>query len=307
MLANKIKGGIYGVATGDALGATVEFMSKEAIANKYGKHTEIIGGGWLDLFPGEFTDDTQMTLAVAEGIIADPENPLNEIGSRFIEWYNSSPKDIGNIISLALSYYLRTGDWKRAASMTRIELHGKVAGNGCLMRTLPISFAYLNDLSRMDSVSRQVATMTHLDIEAELSCVFYNRYAACLVESEDKLSSFYKVFDDLDEQFRVPEAEKLYSLLKSLPSLQEENLKPSGYVVDTLLLALSNFLKHDSFEEILVETVNLGGDADTTGAVVGGLAGTYYGFDAIPHRWVERLMEKVRLDNAVNGLLKLIS
>ncbi|RAK20382.1 ADP-ribosylglycohydrolase [Anoxybacillus vitaminiphilus] len=90
-MLDRIKGGLFGVAIGDALGATTEFMSAEEIRGTYGKVTDIIGGGWLDLLPGEVTDDTAMTIAVAKGIIRNKENPIAAIGEEFLKWYKTNP------------------------------------------------------------------------------------------------------------------------------------------------------------------------------------------------------------------------
>ena len=92
---NSIAGALFGVAVGDALGGPVEFMDPESIARKYGRVSSMIGGGWLSLAPGEITDDTQMTLCVAEGIVENPTAPIEAIGRLFIQWANSGPKDIG--------------------------------------------------------------------------------------------------------------------------------------------------------------------------------------------------------------------
>lgn len=307
MLENRIRGGIYGVAVGDALGATVEFMSQKEISEKYGRHREMIGGGWLSLAPGEFTDDTQMTLAVSEGIAAEPQNPVWEIGERFMKWYRSDPKDIGNTIRIALGNFERVGDWELAARQTREKLHGKAGGNGCLMRTLPVTFAYLNDQAKMSDMSRKICSMTHMDPEAEAACVFYNRYAARLITSQDREGSLQAVLEELKEYFNYPETRKLYQLLAGVPYADKKSLRASGYVVDTLISALAVFLKYSSFEDIVIEAVNLGDDADTVGAVAGGLAGTFFGFQSIPQRWVKALHGKGRLENAVRGLTSLCS
>ncbi len=93
---DKVRGALYGVAIGDALGGPLEFMNAEQIKQKYGgRVTEMVGGGWLSLTPGETTDDTAMTLAVCEGIMENPTAPIEPVGRRFIEWVNTAPKDIG--------------------------------------------------------------------------------------------------------------------------------------------------------------------------------------------------------------------
>jgi len=97
-----IRGALYGVAIGDALGAPLEFMSRDAIKAKYGTVTEMQTGGWLNVEKGEVTDDTQMALAVAQGIVESPENPVPAIGKRFIVWAESKPKDIGGICAASI-------------------------------------------------------------------------------------------------------------------------------------------------------------------------------------------------------------
>ncbi len=104
MLKDKIAGALYGVAVGDALGGPLEFMTAEQIAQRHGLVTEMIGGGWLSLRPGETTDDTAMTMAVAEGIMEAPESPIPSIGARFIRWANSGPKDIGGTCRASIGH-----------------------------------------------------------------------------------------------------------------------------------------------------------------------------------------------------------
>ncbi|KAF1084758.1 ADP-ribosyl-(dinitrogen reductase) glycohydrolase [Sporotomaculum syntrophicum] len=136
---DKIKGGLYGVAVGDALGATLEFMDQQQIKQKYVQLRDIVGGGWLNLAPGEWTDDTEMTLAVAEGVLMDPYAPISHVGERFLEWLNTNPSDVGNTISAAHLEYLNLKDWHMAA----LRIHDKgmqTAGNGALMRNTPCCF-----------------------------------------------------------------------------------------------------------------------------------------------------------------------
>ncbi len=132
-LFDRMKGGLYGVAVGDALGGTTEFMSAKEVEAKHGYLTEIIGGGVWSLEPGEVTDDTMMTLCVAEGILEHPKEPMEAIGRRFMAWYGSRPKDIGNIIRHVFEKY--EGDWFEAAFVAHMDM-GQSGGNGSLMRCL---------------------------------------------------------------------------------------------------------------------------------------------------------------------------
>src|SRR3954453_16854772 len=142
-MLNKMKGALFGLAIGDALGGTTEFLTKEEIKNKYGKVGEIMGGGVWKLEKGETTDDTAMTLAVARGIIKNPQNPIEAIGEEFFNWYAQRPKDVGIIISTVLSTF--NGNWFDTAKKAHYQyLNELSAGNGSLMRCLPIALAYSN-------------------------------------------------------------------------------------------------------------------------------------------------------------------
>lgn len=298
----RLRGGIYGVAVSDALGATVEFMSRKDIRAVYGVHKEIIGGGWLGLRPGEYTDDTEMTLAVAEGLAANPGDPLPEIGRRFVRWFESRPKDIGNIIRNAIKNFLLLGDWGAAARRTHEELGGKSAGNGSLMRTLPVTFAYLNSRDKMIEMSMKISGMTHHDPLAGICCAVYNellRLIAASPPGESKHGLLKESLQSMQDYFAGQAGSlplNFWELLSSAGKLKEDQVNATGYVLDSLLASLWSFLTTDSFEEAVVKAVNLGDDADTVGAICGGLAGTFYGFEAIPDKWIKALWGKERLE-----------
>lgn len=128
---NKIAGAIYGFAIGDAMGATTEFMTEGEIRSIYGKVTDIIGGGWLNLKPGEVTDDTQMTMCVMDALIRYPKNlrKFEELcASNFVEWFKQGPKDVGGQCAKGI-YQIVLGK--------RIGMDNKAMGNGSLMRAMP--------------------------------------------------------------------------------------------------------------------------------------------------------------------------
>lgn len=270
-----------GVACGDALGGTLEFLSEAEGRIRYGYLKDIIGGGCWDLEPGEVTDDTMMTIAVAEGILEDPDDPIGHIGDRFISWYNSKPKDIGNIINLALSAYVESGSWEIAALSAHGFNEGISAGNGSLMRCIPVALYYRNpDL--MVKITEQQSKLTHYDKKATRACILYNKLVSGYLEGESKISFLKQMLD------YYPEYQKVLNISKC-------NLKSSGYVVDSLMSALWCFINTDTFEDAVCEAVNLCGDADTVGAITGGLAGAYYGDEAIPVRWSEKILVKDKL------------
>jgi ADP-ribosyl-[dinitrogen reductase] hydrolase len=281
---DKIRGGLYGLACGDALGATVEFMSKAEIKNSYGMLRDIIGGGWLNLRPGDWTDDTEMTLAVAEGII-------------------------GSTIRAVFHTYDRVKDWHKAAEQVH-NYHGMTAGNGALMRTLPLAFAY-KDTEVLYISCIEVARMTHWDPEAGLTCYLYCLTAQSCFKGLEFLEAYNNaltLLQELNPAGEIGDAAKgLVDKFTKVTSWSEKALKPTGYTVDTLSCALWCVATTTTFEQAVVKAVNLGGDADTVGAVAGGLAGIIYGYEGIPARWIGKFgdWQNKRLENVVEALMRL--
>jgi len=286
----RILGGLFGVACGDALGGTLEFMSRDEIKRRYGYLKDIIGGGCWNLKPGEVTDDTMMTIAVAEGILDNPENPVEDIGKHFIKWYDSKPKDIGNIIRIALGEYKRNSDWMKVAYYAHQATGGKSAGNGSLMRCLPVALYYI-DVEKMLEITASQSVLTHYDQKATDACQFYNLL----------------VYDYLNDKPKVPairEHIEKYPEYKQVFQVSKEELKPTGYVFDTLICALWCFINTSTFEDAVCEAANLGGDADTIAAITGGMAGVYYGFGAIPDRWKEKILVKEQLTSIAKRMIE---
>lgn len=270
---DKIRGALYGVAVGDALGGPLEFMSAEAIEKRHGRVTEMIGGGWLNLTPGEVTDDTQMTLDVARGIVENPEDPVPAIGRNFIEWFKTMPKDVGSTCATAIQIAIankayNTNDWLECSAMTHRNLGGKSAGNGALMRTIYPALYYANP-NKMARAVNDIARMTHLSQASADICLDYCDAVRDVMFGKNPLAAI---------------SHRYY----------EPGKAPTGYVADTWSNVIECIINTESFEEALVEAVNRGGDADTVAAITGGLAGAYYGFENIPERWVIRLDLKLQ-------------
>ena len=279
---DKVRGALYGVAIGDALGGPLEFMNAEQIKQKYGgRVTEMVGGGWLSLTPGETTDDTAMTLAVCEGIMENPTAPTEPVGRRFIEWVNTAPKDIGMTCARSISTAranLAAGmatemAWKKAGINTAIENNDRSGGNGALMRTIGTALAYEDEEERAERTT-QIAEMTHYDDLSSDICRYY----------ADAVHHFIK--DERDAGVRTLDMMSVYGF--------SNRVNPSGWVQDSMECAYLAFTTETDFENVLIEAVNLGGDADTIGAIAGGLAGAYYGYDAIPQRWIEAIPADIR-------------
>lgn len=302
-----IQGAFWGAAIGDALGGPLENMDRHEIKARHGKVSEMIGGGWLNLQPGQFTDDTQMMLMVAEGILANPAYPVEEIGLRFIRWYYMHPEDIGPTTVKSFENYLQCGNWQEAAAMTARSL-SKMDSNGALMRTLPVTFAYWTNHRDMAFRSKEIASMTHYGDESTACCIFYNYLVGAAVEvKENKRDLITKALIFTDEQCRrleVNPARFFWSIARAVQCGAKEIIS-QGKALETLVSVIQCFLSTDDFEEALVKVINLGGDTDTAGCVLGGLAGAYYGMGAIPVRWVEALQEKDRIARVADAFTEL--
>ena len=277
---NRAKGAMYGVAVGDALGAPLEFMDALEIQDVHGPVCDMLGGGWLHLPPGMTTDDTDMTLAVAEGMMATPRDGslaelIDQIGQRFIAWYRSRPKDIGNTCKAVIEEAerrIRTNGhpaeiaWGGASRIYDIYSGHKSAGNGALMRTVPIGIAL--DPGEAQPTAKAVARMTHWDEKQTELVADYTMTVSMLVRGMND----FREFMWLAEEYPQP-----------------KHITPTGYSLDSFNCALWAIRTSDDFEDAIVRAVNLGGDADTIGAITGGLMGAYDGFEAIPERWVNAL------------------
>jgi ADP-ribosyl-[dinitrogen reductase] hydrolase len=276
-LVSRAEAAYLGLALGDALGATVEFMTPREIRDKYGVHKEIRGGGWLRLKPGSVTDDTTMSLALGEAIIADGGRvvPLS-CAHAFDAWMRTKPIDIGNTVRRNLISFRRSGEPVAPPSE-----HD--AGNGAAMRVLPVALATLGQGE--DAVRAAVqaqAHVTHNNPDSDSA----SEFIALAVQEGLRGGALRGVYRRGIEPFvrKCP--------VFAYRARRREN--PSGWVIETMQSVLQSLLQTDSFEKCLIDVVNRGGDADTTGAIAGMLAGAIYGRDALPVRWLKALDPKAR-------------
>lgn len=266
-----------GLAIGDALGATVEFMTPREIRAEYGVHDTICGGGWLTLRSGEVTDDTTMALALGQSILEQGRVDALAAARAFDGWMRAKPVDIGNTVRRGILRFRQTGE-----ACTPPNEHD--AGNGACMRVLPVALATRG--RDREQVHAAVLAQAHVTHNHPLS----DAATLCVVDMVQAFLSGRRRVEVLHEQ--------VYRLIEQHPQFRFRGGKPrenpTGYIVDTLLTVFQCFFDTDSFMDCLVETVNRGGDADTTGAIAGMLAGACYGRDAIPQTWLKALSPTVR-------------
>ena len=263
-----------GLAIGDALGASVEFMTPNEIRHQRGVHREISGGGWLRLKAGQVTDDTTMALALGEAILARGTVEAHAVAQAFDAWMRGKPVDIGNTVRRNLIAFRRTGNAQAVPSE-----HD--AGNGAAMRVLPVALAcYGRSAPEIIAASHAQAHTTHHNALSDAAC--------------DTLIFMVQDFLAGRDASDVEPA-RAAALVGRYPVFAYDRRRcenPSGYVVETLQAVLQSFFSTTSFEGCLVDVVNRGGDADTSGAIAGMLAGARYGLAAIPPRWLKALDEK---------------
>jgi len=276
-LLDRAQGALLGLAVGDALGATLEFQPRDAQP----LHTEMRGGGPFGLKAGEWTDDTAMALALADSLLACSGFDTHDAAQRFIAWWREGSYsctgtcfDIGRITREALARFERTGR-PYAGSMDP-----RTAGNGSLMRLSPIALFALYDADRADQIARDQSRITHAALQAVEACAFFVQLLREAILGNT---------DVLRPRDWAGDAAIQAIAAGSCRDKPREAIRSSGYVVDTMEAALWAVERTRSFEEALVLAVNLGGDADTVGAVTGQLAGALYGASSIPARWLAPL------------------
>lgn len=269
---DRAKAAFLGLAVGDALGATVEFMTSGEIKARYGCHREICGGGWLKLPPGRITDDTEMSLCIARAIAAEKGWSLTAVADNFAAWLRSKPVDIGDTCRRGIRNYMLKG-WLES------PYNEWDAGNGACMRMLPVAlFTLGNDLLLKQYAVGQ-GHITHNHPLSDAACISVGKLVqlSVLGLSRKSLRKEVEVLLSGHENFRFEPYRGL----------------ATAYVVDTLQTVFHFFFNCGSFEDCLIQTVNQGGDADTTGAIAGMLAGAYYGMEGIPLRWLKKLDRKL--------------
>ena len=287
--AAQFRGCLLGAAVGDALGAPLEFMDAKEIARKHGRVTEMLGGGWLHLPIGHYTDDTQMMLCLAESLVEKNAFDADDIARRFVAWLESSPPDVGIHTRAVLSRIARGENWRDASGAVQNESPNS-AGNGSVMRCAPLALFSFRDADALREYSRAQSEITHAHLECQWSCVFINAMSAHLLDGENRENALQSALSQCDG---APES--VLATAQNAAAKTRAEIPTSGYVLHTLEGALWSFLTTETLEDALIEIVNLGGDADTAGAVCGALAGAFYGDDAIPARWLEVLQNREHL------------
>lgn len=291
---DRAHGAFLGLAIGDALGTTLEFEPRRAPDNL---HSEIIGGAPFLIEPGGWTDDTSMAICLAASLIEKRRLNPHDLMRRFCDWQETGiPSsegrcvDIGRTVQIALDTFRETNNPYAGSTDPRYS------ANGSLMRLAPAAI-----FAKTENIVADIAIEQSHTTHASPQCL-----AACDAAARIMWKNIHRTTDAPILQLpsfksASPEVNQIVCALDTC--VPRADVKSTGYVVDTLHAALWSIAKTASFEDALITAVNLGGDADTIGAVTGQIAGSIYGASAIPERWKSKLAMRLYFEKATQDLL----
>jgi ADP-ribosyl-[dinitrogen reductase] hydrolase len=301
-LRQRYQGTLLGLAVGDAVGTTVEFRPR----GSFTPLTDMVGGGPFGLAPGQWTDDTSMALCLAASLVELRSFDLRDQIERYVRWrrdgYMSSTGhcfDIGNATAAALDRYLRTGDPRSGSTDPRS------AGNGSIMRLAPVPLFFYPDTARAISYAAASSETTHRAATALDACRLLALFICRALDGLNKDALLLTPYPGFDAAPLTPEIASIAA--GDYRTKTKDDIAGSGYVVRSLEAALWCFYTTPTYRDAVLAAANLGDDADTTAAVCGQLAGAYYGVDAIPPQWLERLAYCEQIRDLADSLLTLAS
>lgn len=308
--------GIMGVVIGDALGCPVQFRSREEIARS--PVTTMIGHGTYDMPVGTWTDDSSLTLALLDSIRRNKTINLPDIMYRFAIWMTKGEYtpfgesfDIGRGTMESIIRYMKEQDVETCGGRGEHD-----NGNGSLMRIMPACL-YCNEMQEKGGLTdeqaieliHKISGLTHNHLRAKIACGLYYFMVRSILHRDGSLIERIQAGIDIGFAFYKKELKNLtelscYGSLYDLYAFADTvpgDIKSSGYVVDSLEAAVWSLLKTTSFRDALLVAVNLGEDTDTVGAICGGLAGLYYGYEDIPEDWLSVIQRRDWIENLCIG------
>ena len=287
-VADRHAGALIGHAAGDALGTTIEFKAPGSFAPM----TDIVGGGPFGLKPGQWTDDTSMALCLAESLVErgcfDPVDQL----TRYVKWWKHGHwSATGVCFDIGVQTRAALGEHQVAGKPFCGPTGSTNAGNGSLMRLAPVAMAYASSPMKAITYAGESSRTTHGTRECVDACRYFAGLLVGAMQGRTKNELLAPHFSPVPGLWEAePLAPKVAAVAKgSFLTKQPPAIRGRGYVVDCLEAALWAFASTDSYEAAVLAAVNLGDDADTTGAVYGQIAGAFYGASAVPERWRNKL------------------
>jgi ADP-ribosyl-[dinitrogen reductase] hydrolase len=295
-IEDRAAGVLLGLACADALGGAVEFRARGDLDRTFpdGIH-DIMGGGPHRLAIGEYTDDTQMALAIAHACTPGGID-LEAVAANFVDWYRSGPKDIGIATANALRLIANGTPWQDAGEQLQAASAQGVAGNGTVMRCAPLAMRFRSDPERLRWASIETSRMTHADPRAMWGAVALNQGIVHLLEGRGRPGLIEAATMNIQDA-RVVEA------ISRAPGMVRDDVHSGGYVLDTLNAAFWCLLSTDSAGSAISRAVELGWDTDTTGAVTGALGGALYGEGGLPGEWIDVIHDRDEIRSLAHQLV----
>ncbi|KAL4751213.1 hypothetical protein BDW72DRAFT_98715 [Aspergillus terricola var. indicus] len=319
---SRIKGSIYGVAVVDALGGPVEFQPR----GSFEPVTDYQHNSNFDVPPGTWTDDTSMTLCLAKSLIDSSGVFDSQAAIRnYINWHDHGYLsatdecfDIGTATSKALEIWRRyfnqfptikmddlAGREGGQPEIDKALKHKKYCGNGSLMRVSPIGLVYFNNMTEALYQAAASSNVTHPYPTCAECCTIYTKLIVCAINGASKKDLAAELAATRFKDRKLEQRLGRYASLEDWQAKAERDIDSSGYVISTFEAALWSFFSTSTLESGALRAVDLGWDADTVGAVYGGLAGAFYGLEAIPSRWIEGLQKREVIEEIADRLAKL--
>lgn len=277
-------GALIGLAVGDAVGTTLEFTPRDRH-----KVSDMVGGGPFRLKPGEWTDDTSMALCLAETILENKYASRNSFRSKLLKWYregynsvNGVCFDIGNTTRYALEQYAIKGpDWFGNTAP-------ETAGNASIIRLAPVPIYFRRNFAQAFYNAKIQSQATHSAIEAVSSAHYLSYLLLLLINGHDKKTVFSPQILPLEPRVLIINAGEY-------KEKSRDQIRSSGYVIDTLEAAMWAVWNTDNFRDAILLAANLADDADSVAATAGQLAGALYGWSGIPQEWKDKLVQHDRI------------
>lgn len=292
-MKNNILGTFIGAVVGDALGAPLEFYRRDKL-----NIIDMTTGGILNLRLGEWTDDTSMSICLAESLIEN-DFDLEDQMKKYILWYKEGKYctreecfDIGNATRFALEDYIKNGNYISQ------NLSSLSSGNGSIMRLSPISIIYNSNENsdgflNLINFSRKSSITTHPNKTCQDACALLSLITNRALQGYKK-EEIFDINLDLLKKLSFSDSKVIDIAINSKNILEKErnDISSSGYVIHSLEAAIWCFLKTDNFDDSVLLAANLGDDADTVASITGQISGAYYGLNSINSNWIDNLYHK---------------
>lgn len=298
MKSNKAIDALLGVAIGDAVGVPFEFSSREEM--KLNRAKDMVGYGSHNQPKGTWSDDSSLTFCLAQSLLNGYD--LKDIAQNFIKWKNEAywsargkVFDIGITTAKAISRLRKIIEENDLEELKQQKNYGDEYdnGNGSLMRIMPLLFFIKGKpIKEQFEIVWEVSALTHRHIRAAMCCLVYLKLAEKLLDGKDKKLAYSETREDIltfwnDIEFPNNERQHFEKVIqRNITETNINDLKSGGYVMEVLESSIWFFLNKESYEDTILSIINIGHDTDTSAAIVGGLAGIYYGQKGIPEYWI---------------------